>query len=68
VYEIDFWNNARLSEFWDMVTSVLKFASPGVLIMVAVAMVGLLFSIVIGAVKQASNKNKDDDDFDIKYY
>lgn len=68
MYEITFWDNNRLDEFWEMVMGLLKFASPGVLIIVAIAMVGLLLSIIIAAVKQASKNSKDDDDFDIKYY
>lgn len=67
MYEIEFFNNERMAEFWEMATGLIKFAAPGVLIFVAIMCVGLLLNIVIDAVKQGS-KDKDDDDFDIKYY
>lgn len=67
MYDIEFWNSVRLTEFWDMVGGLLKFVSPGVLITVAIIGVGMLLTIVINAFKQGA-EDDDDKDYEIKHY
>ena len=68
-YEQTFFTPARLKEFWQMVEALLKFASPAVLIFVAISAVGLLLVLVIKSFKKgADSEDEDDKDYDIKYY
>lgn len=68
-YEHTFFTSARLKEFWKMVEALLKFASPSVLIFVAISAVGLLLVLVIKSFKKgADSEDEDDKDYDIKYY
>lgn len=68
MYDVTFWDSARLKEFWGIVESLLKFASPSVLIAVAIIAVGMVMTLVIYAFKKGANQDNRDDDFDIKYY
>lgn len=67
-YEIEFFTSARLSEFWDMIAGLLKFASIPVLIFVAISGVGLLITAIIFAFKKGADPEETDRDYDIKYY
>lgn len=67
MYDITFFTKERMDEFWEMVTALLKFASPSVLIYVAIVSVGILLTTVVVAFKKAT-RDDDNEDFDIKYY
>lgn len=67
MYDVTFFTNARMNEFWDMVSGLLKFSSPSVLIFVAITMAGILLTVVIRAFK-SSSKDDSDKDYDIHYY
>lgn len=66
MYDVKFFTSARMNEFWDMVSGLLKFSSPSVLIFVGIMAVGMVLTIVIRAIK--TNENDDDKDYDIHYY
>lgn len=68
MYDITFFTPERLREFWEMVAGLLKFASPSVLIAVAIIGVGMLLTIVITTFKKGTKANDEDGDFDIHYY
>lgn len=69
MYEHTFFTRARLNEFWDMVTGLVKLASPGVLISVAITCVGMILVLAITAFKKGADAEEDKDrDYDIKYY
>lgn len=69
MYEHTFFTTARLKEFWDIVAGLLKFASPSVLIFVAITAVGMILIAAIRAFKKgADSEDEDDKDYDIKYY
>lgn len=69
MYEHTFFTSARLREFWDMVAGLLKFASPAVLIFVAITAAGMLIFAAIAAFKKGTDSETDNDkDYDIKYY
>lgn len=68
MYDVTFFTPQRMSELWEMVGGLLKFASPSVLIFVALTCVGMFLMIVINAVKKAANHDKENEDFDIKYF
>lgn len=68
-YEHTFFTSARLNEFWQMVVGLLSFASPAILISIAIMAVGMFVTMAIVAFKKASKQDDDDDgDYDIKYY
>lgn len=68
-YTHTFFTQARLKEFWDMVFGLVKLASPGVLISVAIACVGLILVLAVKAFKKGADSEDDHDrDYDIKYY
>ena len=67
-YKIEFWSSDRLDEFWEMVEELTKFSAPGIMIYVAIMLVGFLLIMVVRSFKQATKDKDDDDDFDIKYY
>ena len=68
MFDIQFFTTERLNELWLMVFSLVKFAAPGFLIVLAFTFVGLLLKIIVSTFKQASKDDDDDDDFEYKYY
>lgn len=66
--KIDFWSNSRMSEFWGYVKMLLEGVSPGILLVVALASVGLLLGIVVRAWKQSSKDDDDNDDIEFRHY
>lgn len=67
--QINFFTEARMTEFWGYVKMLLSAASPAVLMAVALIAVGMVLSIVITAWKKsASDKEGEDDDYEIKHY
>lgn len=65
--EIDFWSADNMGEFWNYVKMILEGVSPGIMISVAVAAVGLLLGIVVKSWRKAS-KDEDDDDIEFRHY
>jgi len=59
--QIDFWSTESMGQFWSYVQMLLEGVSPGILMTVAVAAVGLLLGIIIRAWTKASKENEDDD-------
>lgn len=68
MYDVEFWNTSRMHEFWDMVSGLLTFASPSVLIAISVLAAGMFLMIVIKAMKQSADDDRDDEEYEIKYY
>ena len=69
MYEHTFFTQARMKEFWEMVAGLLKLASPGVMISVGIAVVGMVLVLAIKAFRKGSESEYDDNrDYDIKYY
>lgn len=67
--EINFLNSDNLSLLWSYVGTLLRAASPGVLISFAIVCVGFLMGIVIRAWKEsASPKSSEDEDVEIRRY
>ena len=69
-YEIEFFSSERLAELWEIFASLVKFASPGILISVAFTAAGLLLTFVVIAFRKGANTDEDERerDYDIKYY
>lgn len=65
MFEIDFANAENMQMFWDFTKSLLKTASPWVLISFATVAVGWLLKIIVDAFRSG---NDDDDDYDIRHY
>lgn len=63
---ITFATPENMNIFWGHVKTLLGFASPWVMMGVAIIAVGLVLVIVIGAFKQAAKKDNDDDDGEIE--
>lgn len=68
MYDVTFFTPERYSELWAMLEGLLKLASPSVLIVVAIFMVGMVLLWIIRIFKTGSDKEDSDDDFDIHYY
>lgn len=68
--KINFFTDERMMEFWGYVKMLLQMISPGVMLVVAIAAVGMLLVIVITSWKSASKglEKEDDDEFEVKYY
>ena len=67
--QITFFTDARMTELWGYVKMLLTFASPSVLMAVAIIAVGMVLTIVISAWKNAASKKEEqDDDYEIKHY
>lgn len=64
--KIEFWSPENMLEFWSYVGMLLEGVSPGVLIVVACAAVGLLLGIVVKSWAKASKEDDSSDD-DIEY-
>lgn len=67
-YEHEFFTFSRYREFWDMVAGLVKLASPMVLISIAMTCVGLVLVLAIRAFRKGAGDDRDDRDYDIKYY
>lgn len=69
MYEHTFYTPERLEELFEMFTSLVKLASPGFLIWVAITMAGLLLTFIVHAFRKGADQDDDDDrDYDIKHY
>lgn len=65
--EINFFNAANMSLFWEYSRMLLKGAAPGVLLVFATIAVGWLLKIIVQSFRK-SGKDDDDDDIEIKHY
>lgn len=65
---ITFATTENMTTFWGFVRTLLGFASPWVMIAVAIMGVGLLLGIVINSFKKASKDADHEDDIEIKHY
>lgn len=67
-----FFNSRNMSTFWDFVAVLLKYVAPGVLIVVAIFIVGMVVNAAIKAFKKGADddddRRKDDDEYDMRYY
>lgn len=58
---IDFWTNQNMGEFWGFVKMLLETVQPGVMLVVAVAALGLLLGIIVKAFRKSSGDTEDED-------
>lgn len=65
---ISFATDGNMTVFWGFVRTLLSFASPWVMIAVAILAVGMLLAIVVQAFKKASKEDDPDDDIEIRHY
>lgn len=66
---ITFATPENMNIFWGFVKTLLGFASPWVMLAVAIISVGLLLVIVVAAFKQAAKKDdNDEDEVEIRHY
>lgn len=67
-----FFSTRNMDTFWDFVAVLLKFIAPGVMIVVAIFIVGMIIRAVIKAFKKGADddddRRKDDDEYDMRYY
>jgi len=69
--QINFFTEARMTEFWGYVKMLLTTASPAILMDVALIAVGMVIAIIVNAWKKASRENNSDDendDYEVKHY
>lgn len=66
---ITFATPGNMNTFWGFVRTLLSFASPWVMIAVAIMAVGLLLVIVINSFKNAAKDDSEDkDDYEVRHY
>jgi ABC-type amino acid transport system permease subunit len=65
--KIDFWSDNTMTEFWGYVRMLLEGVSPGIMLTVAVAAVGIMVGIVVKAFK-SSSEDEEDEDYEVKHY
>jgi len=67
-----FFSTGNMNTFWDFVAVLLKFVAPGVLIVVAIFIVGMVINAAIKGFKKGADddddRRKDDDEYDMRYY
>lgn len=66
-----FFDTRNLNTLWGFVAELLKFVSPGIMIVVAILCVGMVLTIAIRAFKKGADdddRRKNDEDYDVKYY
>lgn len=67
-----FFSTRNMSTFWDFVAVLLKYIAPGVMIVVAIWIVGMVINAAIKAFKKGADddddRRKDDDEYDMRYY
>lgn len=66
-----FFSTRNMDTLWDFVAVLLKFIAPGVMIVVAIFIVGMIIRAVIKAFKKGADdddRRKDDDEYDMRYY
>lgn len=64
--QMKFFTDANLDIFWADVKNLLFAAGPGVMISVAVICIGMLITIIVSLFRKA--EEKENDDYDTKYY
>ncbi|MEF7566327.1 hypothetical protein V4V35_25390 [Bacillus infantis] len=65
--KIDFWKDDTMAQFWSYVRMLLEGISPGIMITVAVAAVGIMVGIVVKAFK-SSSEDEEEEDYEVKHY
>ncbi|MGF0472479.1 hypothetical protein ACQQ6W_23285 [Lysinibacillus fusiformis] len=67
-----FFDTKNMEAFWGYVAVLLKFIAPGVLIVVAIFVVGMIINAAIKAFRKGADddddRRKDDDEYDMRYY
>lgn len=67
-----FFDTKNLNTLWDFVGALLKFVAPGVMIFVALVVVGVVINMVIKMWRKGTDddddRRKNDDDYETKYY
>lgn len=66
---ITFATKENMNMFWGFTRALLSFASPFLMIAVAIVAVGMVITIIVVAFKKAGKENDDDkDEYEIKHY
>ncbi|MBG9693052.1 hypothetical protein ABD91_20040 [Lysinibacillus sphaericus] len=67
-----FFDTKNLNTLWDFVAVLLKYVAPGVMIFVALAIVGMIINMVIKMYRKGTDddddRRKKDDEYETKYY
>ena len=67
-----FFNTNNMDTLWGFVVTLVRFISPGIMIVVAFFAVGMLIVAAIKAFKKGADddddRRKDDDEYDMRYY
>lgn len=64
---ITFATPENMNTFWGFVKTLLGFASPWVMIAVAIAAVGLLLLVIVTSFRKAA-KDEDEDEIEVRHY
>lgn len=69
-----FFSTKNVEVMWDFVVTLTRFIAPGIMIVVAFFAVGMMVALIIKSFKKGTEteedgrRNKDKDDYDMKYY
>jgi len=67
-----FFDTKNLNTLWDFVAVLLKYVAPGVMIFVAIVVVGVVINMIIKMWRKGTDddddRRKNDDDYETKYY
>lgn len=67
IMSITFATPGNMNTFWGFVQTLLGFASPWVMIAVAIAAVGLLLLVIVNSFRKAA-KDEDEDEIEVRHY
>lgn len=69
-----FFTTGNTNVMWDFVVTLTRFIAPGIMIVVAFIVVGMVITLAIKSFKKGTEteedvrRRKDTDDYDMKYY
>ncbi|WP_018931341.1 hypothetical protein [Gracilibacillus lacisalsi] len=68
LYSITFWTNDNMAKFWDYVQMLLETIQPGIMLTVAIVLVGLLIGVIVRSFKKTEDDENNDRDYEIRRY
>ncbi|QGH32593.1 hypothetical protein GI584_00165 [Gracilibacillus salitolerans] len=67
-YSITFWTNENMMEFWSNVRMLLETIQPGIMLTVAIVLVGALIGVIVRSFKKTEDDENNDRDYEIRRY
>lgn len=66
---ITFWTDSNMAQFWENNKMLLETIQPGIMLVTAISLLGLLIGVIVRAVKKSDDEDDDDHrDYEVRHY